>query len=982
MICLYGVPLLCEQEERNETMKSSSIGKITALLLCGAMLAGTPVSAAPTLAERLDYKDYEDFSDIVYDTNYYSDYHSAHAGEYPAADAGFSLDLFSFACEGEQPEIRQDEEKGSVIDWREGTGNLSFTAEVAQTGFYHLNFCYYPIDGNSLSISRGIKIDGEYPFDEASNFALGRRFVDADKPQVNNLGDDLMPQQQEVKTWLREKVWDNQGANSAPLEFYLTVGSHTVTLEYIDQPMLVSEISFTAASELPDYKDALAQYQTNGAKNAAETLRFEAEDIEHIVGKSASSILIASDSDETLTPKATVKKKFNLIGGSSWSTGGDSITWRFTVKKTGLYKIALRSVQNGNNGIPVYRTVELDGEIPFAQMAGYAFPYNARWNTHIIGDGEQPYLFYLTAGEHTLKMTAVEGEKAKIAQSIEKANSRLQACYQNIVMVTGQSPDLNYDYELDKSIVGLGDDLQEVVELLEDCRKMLSEITNKTSTVENSITQVKATIEKYRKNFEAIPAGLDDFTSSMTSMGDWLTTLKSSALAVDYIQIAAPDETLANPRQSMLHRILNAFRNLVLSYTKDYNAIGSVGEGAGEDAKQLEVWISRSKEWAEILKELADSEFAAQNKVNLTFNLLPEGAFSGTVNTLLLAVNAGKAPDVVLNMTPNNTAEYAVRGVIQDLNQFDDFQQYSGYTPSELYNPISYGGAVYGLPESISFTAMFYRTDLFERLHLSVPDTWDDVYNVLLPKLNQYKLSMYIPQRYDLFLFQNGGEYYSADGRTSALSSEAAYNSFERFIKNYTEYGFPYNVSFYNRFRTGEMLIGIGGMAEYMSIAYAAPELKGKWAIAPIPATVSEDGTLDRSTGTALQTVSVIMEDSGAQDTAWEFLKWWMSAETQTEYSKRLESRLGISSRWGSANYEAFCSLAWPTADLAVIKESLEGVREAPYVPGGYFTSRHITNAISRCLTGGYTPRDSLEEAVEQINIELERKRRDFGIEE
>ena len=401
-------------------MKSSSVGKIVSLLLCGAMLTGIPVSAAPTLAERLDYKDYEDFSDIVYDMNYYSDYHSAKEEEYPAEGTKLSIDIYSISCKGAKPEIKQDAEKGNVLCWHEDTKALSSTVEVAQAGFYNLSFSYYPIDGNSLSISRGIKIDGEYPFDEASNFALCRRFVDSDRPKENNLGDDLMPQQEEVKTWLQEKIWDNQGAYGAPLEFYLTAGKHTVTLEYIDQPMLVSEIAFTAASKLPDYKEALSQYKANGAENAKETVRFEAEDFDRIVGKSASSILIASDSDETLTPKATVKKKLNLIGGSSWSTGGDSITWKFEVPKTGLYKIALRSVQNGNNGIPVYRTVEIDGEIPFAQMAGYAFPYNARWNTHIIGDGEEPYLFYLTEGEHTLKMTAAEGKKAEINQNIER----------------------------------------------------------------------------------------------------------------------------------------------------------------------------------------------------------------------------------------------------------------------------------------------------------------------------------------------------------------------------------------------------------------------------------------------------------------------------------------------------------------------------------------------------------------------------------
>lgn len=959
-------------------MGKKTCGKIISLLMCGAMLAGIPASAAPTLAQRLDYKAYDDFSNIAFNNNYYGEYLEKYADKYAPAGTEIKLDVFNFTAEGARPEEQQDGEKGRVICWRENTAALSFRFTAESEGLYSLAFSYFPIDGNTLGITRGIRLDGEYPFDEAENITLARRFTDSEKPRKNNLGDELMPQQNEVKVWLSERVWDNQGVYSTPLAFYLSAGEHTLTLEYIEQPALISEISFVAAKKAEAYKTVLKGYST---EEKGETLRFEAEDKDYVLGKSSSSVLIGSDSDETLTPKATVSKKYNYIGGASWATGGDSISWKFSVKKAGLYKIALRSVQNANSGVPVYRTIELDGNIPFAEAAGYEFPYNARWNTHIIGKNGEPYLFYLTAGEHTLKMTAVTGDKTPIIQSIEKANSKLQVCYQNIVMVTGQSPDLNYDYELDKSISGLENSLGEITDILADCIKQLSAITNKTSTVENSIKQVKATIEKYKNDTDLIPGGLDDFTAAMTNMGDWLTALKTSSLAVDYIEAAAPDTELANPKQSLLNRIVNAVRNLILSYTKDYNAIGSVGsENSG--AGVLNVWISRGKEWAEILKELADSEFSAKNNVNLKFNLLPEGAFSGTVNTLLLSVNAGKIPDVVLNMTANNTAEYAARGVIQDLKGYSDFEDFSGYTVKELFKPISYGGAVYGLPESMNFTVMFYRTDMFERLHMEVPNTWTDVYNTLLPRLNQYKLNMYIPQNYELFLYQYGGSYYSADGKTTGLSSEAAYNAFERYIKNYTEYGFPYNISFYNRFRTGETIVGIGGQSEYMQITYAAPELKGKWAVAPVPATVGEDGQLNRAVGSGLQTVSVIMKDSKNKETAWKFLKWWMSGSAQSEYGRRLESRLGISSRWGSANLEAYTSLAWSSKDLSVIKSALENIHEAPYVPGGYFTARHITNATARCITGGYTPRDSLEEAVEQINIELERKRRDFGIDE
>ena len=46
---------------------------------------------------------------------------------------------------------------------------------------------------------------------------------------------------------------------------------------------------------------------------------------------------------------------------------------------------------------------------------------------------------------------------------------------------------------------------------------------------------------------------------------------------------------------------------------------------------------------------------------------------------------------------------------------------------------------------------------------------------------------------------------------------------------------------------------------------------------------------------------------------------------------------------------------------------------------GGYYTSRHIVNAWTRCVESGEDFRSSLEEAVEDINIELRRKQEEYG---
>lgn len=958
---------------RKSILKAIGSISLSAVLL----LETTLMVGAASLAERLNYTDDTVVTDILYDTYYYSKYLEDNKFD-SAVGYENSIDIFSY-IDG-NPLIYNDQEKGAVIHTTYGNGDVTYNISVPQDGMYQIFVDFYCIDGNSQSVARGIKIDGEYPFEEAKNVFLQRSFLDEGVPKTNNLGDETMPSQVEIRRWKTSPLYDNGGMYGEALKFALTAGQHTLTFEYINQPVLISKIVIKGAETAPTYKELKAEYKQEGYKKANESIRFEAESYDHVYDKSASSILIASDSNSEMTPLSITSRKYNGIGGSTWAKGGMSISWKFEVKEAGLYKLALRSVQNANAGISAHRRIEIDGEVPFSEMYEYVFPYDAKWQTNTISNGDEPYLFYLDKGEHILTMTAVNGSMTDIIHKINRANSMLSNCYQNIVMVTGQSPDLNYDYELDKSIPAIISNINDIIDVLRWCITEVQKHTNRTATIENSIRQAIETLQRYADDVDAIPAGLTDFTSTLTNMGEWLSTVKTQSLFVDYITFTNPDEDLPNPQQNFWDLIINTFKNLILSYTKDYNAVGSLNgetEGRGKD---LEVWLSKSKEWAEILKDLADSEFALENDVNLKVNLLPEGAFAGTVNTLLLAVNAGTEPDVVLNMNATNTVEYAIRGAITDLASFEDFKEYKKYTIDELYIPISYDGKVYGLPETIGFKSLIYRTDLFEKLNIPLPNTWDDVYDVMLPKLYQNNLEMYIPASFNIFLYQNGGQLYTDDGRKSALDSDSSFRAFDQFIGNYKDYGFPYHLSFLNRFRTGETPIGIGTMAEYLSIAYGASELSGKWAIAPIPAMVQEDGTLNRSSAEALGTVSLIMETSTEKETAWKFLKWWMSKETQTEYGQRIESVLGMSARWPTANIEAFKNLPWSAQELEVIQESWNWIVEAPYVPGGYFTSRHMSNAISRCMTGGYKPRESLEQSIEQINIELERKRADLGL--
>ena len=125
----------------------------------------------------------------------------------------------------------------------------------------------------------------------------------------------------------------------------------------------------------------------------------------------------------------------------------------------------------------------------------------------------------------------------------------------------------------------------------------------------------------------------------------------------------------------------------------------------------------------------------------------------------------------------------------------------------------------------------------------------------------------------------------------------------------------------------------------------------------------------------------MILSQSDKQEAAWEFLKWWMSEETQTRYGRELEAILGTGARWNTANVDAFFSLPWDHRHAQIIKAQMESAREQLIVPGGYFTGRHIINAWNSVVVNNENVRDMLEDAVKDINKELENKRREFGLE-
>jgi len=121
-------------------------------------------------------------------------------------------------------------------------------------------------------------------------------------------------------------------------------------------------------------------------------------------------------------------------------------------------------------------------------------------------------------------------------------------------------------------------------------------------------------------------------------------------------------------------------------------------------------------------------------------------------------------------------------------------------------------------------------------------------------------------------------------------------------------------------------------------------------------------------------------EDEQLRNLSWEFMKWWASADTQVRFGREIEALLGSSARYATSNMEAFQRLAWSAEDIEVLLEQWQwtvGIRE---VPGGYYTGRHITNAIRKVINDKDDPRETIQDYSITIDEEIIKKRTEFGL--
>ena len=161
----------------------------------------------------------------------------------------------------------------------------------------------------------------------------------------------------------------------------------------------------------------------------------------------------------------------------------------------------------------------------------------------------------------------------------------------------------------------------------------------------------------------------------------------------------------------------------------------------------------------------------------------------------------------------------------------------------------------------------------------------------------------------------------------------------------------------------------------------SAPEIRGLWDFTLFPGTVKEDGTIDHTAQTSgLCCMMIASDNETKKKNAWEFMKWWVGADAQVRFGREMESILGASARYQTANQDALKQLAWSDKQLKVLQTQVAQTKGFPEIAGGYSTQRHLINAVRKVINTKEDQRETLLTYARTINEEIKIKRREFNL--
>ena len=867
--------------------------------------------------------------------------------------------------------LENNSDYGSQVYRWDSDGEVSFTIS-GLSGEYEIALDYSSLQEDVQNITLDVLVDGASS-DLLRNIILPTYWSDSTKEKVYDIyQNEVVPVQTVYREWTKYFLYDQRYYQKDPITIKLDGSSHIITLKKSHGSLLLGDIYLFKKNNFDKY-----EYTQKEANDNCVVIEGE-----NPLYKSSPDIRSASTQLTHLSPYSTSKNMLNNLSGNSFNESGQSVTYSFNVSESGYYKIALKYYIS-QTFTSVYSKVLVDNVIMYDVLDGYCFNNNLNdkrgsYDYETLNSNGDDILFYLDKGVHTITLQLDASLQSEIYYELVQIINEINELYLEVIKLTGGNSDKNKTWNIELYIPTAKERLLNWQERLEDMMELISEISmsnkNKENRLYQQIKNAHRKISRLAKDPNKLPTRLnilyEGSSSASMMLSNSLHTSTFNPLSIDKIYVYGENYKLPKIRNNFFVKYFSVvqriFRSKVTEATSDV----------------VEIWVNRSTYYVSVMQQFADAYYTPKSGIKIRFSLLPDES------KLIYANASNTEPDAALGVSASTPYQLGLRGAICDLHTLSGFSEaIKNIAPGALLNYVE-GEKVYGLPETQNFQVTFYRKDILETLNLKVPETYQDIIDIL-PTLQRYGMNYYMPMAGGSglksieitapFIYQYGGDIYSKDAFEAGIDTKEGIEAITMMVDLFTIYSLPLTTqNFYNDFRTGLSPIGIAGFGEYLQLSNAAPEIQGKWGLALAPGVEQEDGTIRRDQTASSQGV-MIFEKSDKKLEAWDFIKWWLSSDVQASFANTIQATYGETYLWNTANLEAFKSLAIPDSDKEIILKQWEYIHQVPQTPATYMVERGISNAWNSCVFNQVSVRAAVTDYSLEINREIKRKMAEFG---
>ncbi|MFJ9426088.1 sugar ABC transporter substrate-binding protein [Streptomyces sp. NPDC101249] len=305
-------------------------------------------------------------------------------------------------------------------------------------------------------------------------------------------------------------------------------------------------------------------------------------------------------------------------------------------------------------------------------------------------------------------------------------------------------------------------------------------------------------------------------------------------------------------------------------------ACGSDDDEAGSGPVSLTYWT-----WTPGMDKVVDLwNKGPGKKEQITVTVKKQASGDTLITKILTAHKAKKAPDLV-------QAEYQALPTLVSNDALADISGDVGDAEKKfaagVWQQTTLGtDAVYAVPQDIGPMMFYYREDLFEKYGLKVPTTWEqfaETARALKKKAPDTDLTTFSANDSGLFAGlaqQAGAKWWTTSGETWKVAiDDAATRKVATFWGDLVEEGAIDNQPMYTpawnkALDTGKQIAWVSAVWAPGTLTTAAPDTKGKWAMAPLPQWSGSENV----TGSWGGSSTAVTTDSAHRSAAAKFATW------------------------------------------------------------------------------------------------------------